>query len=66
MNVASVPPLVSVPPAFAPNPASSHIQRMTRCSSTVATGDISATASDWFSAAMSGSVQMAAGSGGDT
>ena len=33
-------------PAGAPKPASSHIQRTTRCSITVATGDISATASD--------------------
>ena len=66
MNVASVPPEVKVPPASGPKPARSHIQRRTRASRTVPTGDISHTATDWFSAATIGSVQTAAGSGAET
>ena len=66
VNVASVPPEVNVPPACGPSPARSHIHRTTRVSTTVPTGDISHTAADWLSAAMSGSVQTAAGSGAET
>ena len=44
--MASVPPEVKVPPAAGPKPARSHIQRITRSSSTVPTGDISQTATD--------------------
>ena len=61
--MASVPPEVNVPPAPGPNPARSHIQRTTRASRIVPTGDISQTAADWLSAATSDSVQTAAGSG---
>ena len=66
MNVASVPPEVKVPPAAGPKPARSHIQRRTRASRIVPTGDISHTATDWFRAATIGSVQTAAGRGAET
>ena len=66
MNVASVPPDVNVPPASGPKPARSAIQRRTRASRTVPTGDISQTATDWFSAATTGSVQTATGIGAET
>ena len=66
VKVASVPPEVNVPPAPGPSPARSHIQRTTRVSRIVPTGDISQTATDWFSAATSDSVQTAAGSGAET
>ena len=64
--MASVPPEVNVPPAPGPSPARSHIQRMTRASRMVPTGDISQTAADWLSAATSDSVHTAAGSGAET
>ncbi len=66
VKVASVPPVVMVPPASLPKPASSHIHRITRVSIAVAAGDISPTAADWLSAPMRGSIQTAAGSGSDT
>ena len=66
MKVASVPPEVNVPPAPGPKPARSHIQRTTRFSIAVPAGDISWTASDWFSAATTDSVQTAAGRGAET
>ena len=66
MKVASVPPVVSVPPARGPNPASSVIHRTTRVSIAVSVGDISHTASELLSTEITGSVQMAAGIGADT
>jgi hypothetical protein len=44
----------------------SHIHCINRVSTTVATGDISQIATDWFRAAISGSVHTAAGSGAAT
>ena len=64
--MASVPPEVNVPPASGPSPARSHIQRTTRASRIVPTGDISHTAPDWLSAAVTDSVHTAAGSGAET
>jgi hypothetical protein len=66
VNVASVPPVVSVPPARGPKPASSFIHRTMRVSIAVSVGDISRTASELLSTEITGSVQMAAGNGADT
>ena len=56
-------PIVNVPPASAGSPARSASQRRTRRSIAVAARESSATAMDWLSAATTGSVQIAAGSG---
>ena len=56
-------PMVNVPPASAGSPARSASQRSTRRSIAVAARESSATAMDWLSAATTGSVQIAAGSG---
>jgi hypothetical protein len=66
VNVASVPPDVKVPPASGPKPASSVIHLTTACSMTVNAGDISHTARELFSAAITASVHTAAGSGAET
>ena len=65
-DVASVPPVVSVPPLAASSPASSHNHRITRCSTTVPVGDISQTAAELLTAAVTISVQIAAVAGAET
>ena len=64
--MASVAPIANVPPASAGKPARSASQRTTRRSIVVVARDSSATACDGLSAATSGSVQIAAGSGTDS
>jgi len=66
VKVASVPPEVIVPAAAGPQPISCVIHPMTRSSSGVVVGDISQTAIELLSAAMTTSLQTAAAMGAET